>query len=1216
MRLTLPVLLTFFLLLPGTASAFNGHRAKQGPLTLDIGDIDLIEICDHPYDVRVSVTHSGNAPLDVQLRVAGLIDPWYAQGRQTQVIRLSPGESRELLFRVAVARGAYSALYPVHLVADFDYEGRANTARAVRIMETRLPAMASDTRTSRIIHVPTQGAVDLTQVNAQRVIWQVFGRDRQYQPVGWIGSADPSRASFAIRLVTRDTTRRSLDMHPAWSGGAGTIFAEYQVQLPSEKPICLSFANAIRDHRAEEPASDGVSFRVWINDQKVYERFTDSKIWVQGHVDLSQYAGQNITLMLESHPGPDQDTTCDSSYWARPVITAGTRPAPASPSDKHEQRTLALSCLGSAESARTRAYVFHLDSGLKVSVVPGASGLLDGVFAFGQQDTCVLFDGLKIAVEEHPLGTSDSLAVVRAVQTELLPRVNGVRVIHRVTQGKEAYDLTVDLIPDQSGLRARVTCPKHITDMAPGPFNQQAERVYWGHGYVVQNPKAFSVNYGGHSLSTSHVGMDFIQGLSLLCASDNPPDSFQVVPQQGLYALHTHMNATLTFVPSMQGAFDCATLYHRLYDKTASPGFANKAGRFVFDIWGGRYADNAHTMQKMIDYGLTDSLMTLHVWQRWGYDYRLPDIYPPDPKLGSLEDMNRMGEVCNPHKIPWGLHDNYIDFYPDANGYSYDHICFTQFGEPIKAWINTGRDAQSYRWRPDRILPFVKRNLKLIKTHIKPTHYFIDVFSSIDMFDFYDREGQFHSFLETRQHWGDTFRWIQDELGGAVTTSEAGDDQLTGWLDGADCQHLVLSDVPKEFNTTLQCEDWERTPWFDAVLHDRFSLHGVGYSSRYEGGRGRLLHGIESDDYISDEILLGHALMIDRQGFGRGAVRKYWLAQDFIRSIATDRIVSVEFADNNIHRQIVTWQSGAKVYVNRSTPSWSVQGKMLPEYGYYAIHGSIQSSIEEIDDVIVERSSTRDSFYVNGRGLPVTDRLEIEPRVEAIEYLGDNRLRMPIQWTCQESTAHPASVFVHFTSEKAARQDRIVFQADHTPAQLTSSWTGTLVTNAGRVIQIPQGRGSGQYDVLVGLWEAATGNRLALVGHNTPGRSILVGTLHVTEEDKRIVSVRFVPLPVKTTGNVRWNPTRQVVDFGVSQTAGAFRCVRKADHLIVTPLPDMASAKITLAIETITGSPQTVRRVESIDPNHVIRGSHPFEATANGIRFETRRTDFAYRIQF
>jgi len=76
-----------------------------------------------------------------------------------------------------------------------------------------------------------------------------------------------------------------------------------------------------------------------------------------------------------------------------------------------------------------------------------------------------------------------------------------------------------------------------------------------------------------------------------------------------------------------------------------------------------------------------------------------------------------------------------------------------------------------------------------------------------------------------------------------------------------------------------------------------------------------------TDDYISAEILEGHALMIDRPAFGRGAVRKYWLAQDFIRSIAMDAIENVEFAAGDPPRRARSSPG------NRAQKSMSIEAK-------------------------------------------------------------------------------------------------------------------------------------------------------------------------------------------------------------------------------------------------------------------------------------------------
>ncbi len=712
------------------------------------------------------------------------------------------------------------------------------------------------------------------------------------------------------------------------------------------------------------------------------------------------------------------------------------------------------------------------------------------------------------------------------------------------------------------------------------------------------------------------MGFDFDNGISLLTACDNPPDYLEVNPDQKIYALHTHLDAMMTFVPSTKGAFDCAGKYRPLFDKKPAAGLKNKAGRFVFDIWGGRYTEIAETMKQMIAYGLTDSLLTVHVWQRWGYDYRLPDIYPPMPSLGTIEDMQQIANVCAEAGIPWGLHDNYIDIYPDATDYSYNHICFTEHGEPIKAWLNEGRNAQSYRWRPDHIMPFIKRNLKLIKPNLKPTHYFIDVFTSLPCFDFYDRDGNFHSMLETRKCWGEAFAWIRDYLGdNAPTTSEAGHDQLIGYLDGSDCQHLQLSPVGKRFCIRLDCRDWERVPWFDAVLHDKFNLHGVGYSGRYQGGRERRNHGIESDDYISAEILEGHALMIDRPAFGRGAIRKYWLAQDFIRSIDLDNIENVEFADGDIHRQLITWKSGAEVYVNRGDKDWNVAGKVLPQYGYFAKNDQIESSTERINGIITEQSRGPSRFYFNARGYSQDAALAIRPTADRLEYLGNRKFRLIVNWDVKQAVPKDLQIFIHFNNPKSERPDKIAFQSGGNPAIGTSKWSGRVTTGENWTAQIPKTYGAGEYEITIGLWDPSTGRRYELLGDDDGSRCYHLGKLIAEGMDEKITNIRLIKHKPKKQLPPRWNVGRIPVDFGPVVTTGAFRCQLNKNAIVVTPLSGLEPFTITLRTDKLTGTKdKSATSVTAIDADDKNIRNVKFDAQNSQVRFQTRKNEFAYKI--
>ncbi|MBN1845862.1 MAG: hypothetical protein JW810_09280 [Sedimentisphaerales bacterium] len=1224
-----------------TCGAFNGHMVSEGPLKITIGDIQIPGEYDKPVAVPVTVQNQGDVTCRVRLRLVGLVDEWYAVGPAEIPLELPAGQTQNAEFRIAAGRGAFSALYPVHVYADFSDRTGDRTAHAVQIFASDFGQAASSADQAGgelpVLIVPAGGALSLTGPKGYRVAWCYFDKPWQVMGVGWQGSDSLSAANFNRQNITRGDTRYSLQMHPPWRGGAGTMYAEYHLRLPETGPVRLTFANAIRDHSASEPPSDGVTFRVWVLDgqrqEAIFERHTDSKTWLAGQADLSRFAGREIFLRLECHPGPRRDTTCDSAYWAEPTVTAGEPPPQLTPTQRENLRQRARQLIANNQSpAVTGDFIsddvtgkecfFPLDDGYTAVLIMGPNGLADSTLALGTGNKTVVFDGLNISIMNQKVGGGSSLITIQKIHTEKMESYHGIKITYRLRMSGEEFDLDVFISKYLTGLHLMLQCPKRITDFSLAPADQKAPRVYYGHGYCIEEPQVFRAGFGGHNLSTSHVGFDFEKGISLLMATTNTPDYLAVNPNEQIYTLHTHMDGRMTLVPSVKGAFDCAVRYRPLYDKQAAPDFTRKAGRFVFDIWGGRYAENAAIIKRMIAYGLTDTMVTLHVWQRWGYDYRLPDIYPPNPELGTLEDLLALGAVCDAQDIPWGLHDNYIDFYPDAADYSYDHICFTAEGEPVKAWYNQGRKAQSYRWRPDHIMPFVQRNLKLIKPDLDPSHYFIDVFTSIDIFDYYDREGRYHSFLETRWRWGEAFAWIRDYLGdNAVMTSEAGHDQLTGYLAGADCQHLRITERGGSFCLAVPCGDWQRVCWFDAVLHDRFSLHGVGYSGRYQGGRDRLGHGIISDDYLSDEILTGHALMTDRAALvehgGRDAVRKYYLAQDFIRSIAADTIREVRFVGDDIHRQRIAWSSGAVVQVNRGGDDWQLADRVLPPCGYYARNGPLESSIERRSGLIVEQARGPGRWYVNARGYHPDAALQVRPSAQEVEYLGGNRFRLLIDWQLGQTIPKDLPVFVHFTSERSDRPDRIAFQGDFRPSPPTSRWQGERVTTGSeRTYQVDPDYPADDYEIKVGFWDPADGRRYRLLGDDDGGRAYRLGRLIVRKSGREITGIELERYPETPLPPPRWNPRAEPVDFGAVKTSGACRVLVQGDSIWVHPLPQLEPFAVTLRLDVIRpGDRRAIQSVTAVDAAGESIRRLDFEQANRQITFTTAADEFAYRLQ-
>ncbi|NIA12447.1 MAG: hypothetical protein GWP08_00095 [Nitrospiraceae bacterium] len=1209
------------------AAAFDPPEDTAGPLTARLEVSDKITAIDTPVPVAVILRNNGDSPLEVTLGLR-VIDEWRlskpggapaCELTDGPVVVPAHGRARRV-YSATVGAGGHHAHYPIHATAAFDVDSRHYVAHPIAIVLAELPLAARvDTgMTWRPTPIAADSALSLFSSPMYRPVVQVFGEDPVALPVGWRGSAARTRAAVEKHhAASFPDARRSLSMHPPWFGGlAGTTTAEYGIRLPDVSPIRLRFATAIRRNTAQEPPSDGVTFRVRVAPfdtppgepgALLFERHSDAKTWQDAEVDLTPFAGQAIALKLEVHPGPNKDTTCDSAYWGDPVVSAGAPPTEPAPLSSEPINLGAITNEGQRYDVQLRL---------------GARGLLDGEVAFrGQDGENLSFRGFHVTVLGDALHETGIASVLNAVTHER-GKGGSVLVRHRFEGPFGGFELLGELRIDEGrALRARFTLENapapqpwrvaRIEDLATGAWSHTASRIYAGVGNVLVNPEAFSLHFDGHQLATSFVGFDFAGAPSMIQASDAPPTRLEVTPGPRIYSLHTAIDPTLTFIPT-RNVWRGVRVWRDINGLQPSSGVPNLAGRFVFDLWGGRYAPSAQNLRQAFRYGCTDAVVVWHNWQRWGYDYRLPDIYPPNPQYGTLGEFQSLVQVCKDHGVLFAPHDNYIDFYPDAEGYSYDHIAFRETGDPVWAWFNRGRDAQAFRWSGNAFRPFLERNLELIRTHIAPTAFFIDVWSSAGPYDAWTRDGAFVDRRSLRTYWGEAFAWIRDYLGGdAPQISESGHDQLIGYLDGAQANHLRVGDPPKDNEWMvwrIECEDAERIPWFDMAHHDRFVLHGAGYESRYRAGLDIDLHGIHSDDYIATEVLTGHPAMVARP-FSRAVVAKYWLLHGLMRELALKRIEDVEFHDGDIHRQHILWEGGGEVWVNRGPTDWEVEGHMLPEYGFYARAGATEAAVERKGTgvgraVVVEWSRSADGLYCNARTV-IRNALPVSVTPETIRYLGNREFEVDFKWDADEPLLADLMPFVHFVDDKGD----ILFQADHAPPIPTTQWDG-VVRSVGKG-KIPEDFKPGDtVGLRAGLWHPDAGVA-PLTGSLDDRSRLRLGTVTIDGEGDRIEGLTWTPPPAYVDPLLaRSNPEGTPINFGNVRTDGACRIATEGDTLLITPLPDSPTFDIRL-----TGPYASFTHAVALDEDGNELGTASLAKDGQDLVLRCERKAFVYRLE-
>jgi len=1029
-----------------------------------------------------------------------------------------------------------------------------------------------------------------------------------------------SGATFAAGSAMRGGVNMAgFNCHPPYRDGlgGGVVWRQYFLELPKIKPLTLSFATAIRDHAPPaESGSDGVDFRVLVGKPgeegtELFARFSDSKEWQPAEVDLSEYAGQRIVLKLVAGPGPKGNTNCDSAYWGAPAIRAGRPPVPTKEQDWTDRTAKAIRLARAAASGTKIIGAYPLNGrcgAFGAGVAMGRQGLVDGVIAFANHERAVAFRGFTIAIDGEEVGSANSS--VRCRDTDVEFTRGRLTILHELDTADGMVVARARFSTEQGALRLAFDMPgakrslrgtPRFSTLALGGADAELFRVYLGFGNVVEKPNAFRARASGFVLSTRHIGTDFANGMSLLQASDVYPSAAVCQPQTNTFSLQVPHDATFTFIPSADGAFAAARHYRDVNGFRPAKGHANLLGRMCLDQWGGDYGMAARDLERAAKYGLNHSIFVKHSWQRWGYDYRLPDIYPP---RGGLESFLAMRDACRDSGILFAPHDNYIDFYPDADGYSYDHIIFNGDGSPQRAWFNKGRKAQSYRWLPHAFMPWLERNMRLLQRGAAPTGLFIDVFTAMPPIDYYDRAGRFYTRNRTAREWAKAFDRSRDILGsGAPMLSEAGTDALIGSLDGAQSDHYSAD----RWGATGVAAD--RTPWHDMASHGSFVLLAGGLGSRY--GNKDPKHTYGTDDYLTNTVMGGRNPMSDGP-FSRRAVMTYWLLHDLCDDLARSSFDSHAFGES-VRQQQTTFGDGSRVWANRGEPAWDVAGHRLPEYGFYAKSPKAEAGIVEIDGQRAAFAKTDGVLFVDARPPYRSGRLRpATTRVLKGEYLGDGKFRVRVEWQAIEPLEEGLKAFVHVVHAESDHGERIVHYGD-------INFDGAAMTQMGTYeatidVIIPPDSVGGEYTLRYGLYNPGKGGyRVTPAGNIGHGSRARGGKLKVDIADGKITGGSYMP-EGEWDHMADLNTKLAMIDFGPIVTNGAFRLLHPTDgEWLLIPLPGSISfeARLDLAKLGRTASRATVSRIDPL----IQTAAEPVAELRNGILgFKADGGSFAYRI--
>jgi len=997
------------------------------------GKLGCVEIdASKPLEIPVVVSNATDAAVKGVLSV-WMNDDWTVGGVRREEIGLSvaPGKARRVVRTAAAGARVLPALYPIHALFSAQ-SGASPHAIAIVQAETGNRAFAALPAPDR--SVLTSGAYRLDSHFACRVSAVVGGKEVKY--------ADPDKndpewgghfyrtGSFGYTGIPGDR-RCGFACHPPYKKGHGDVFCDFDFTIAAGNTCVVRFSNALQVTAKGGNPGDGVRMRVLVREEgaadfrEVFSReISECGKWIDGSADISSCAGKRVTLRLAVDSGARGNTGYDGCAWGDPTIEVGMPLEPRSESEwarmEREAEAKAVRAIkrGTSDAAAGEYILSGDGESCGAGFVPGVGGLIDGVIAFSDGRSSVAYRGFECEVDGEKM---HSLAGREFLRCD-------------ISAEKCALVISWKAAGTSNGQR-------RFTRLAVGPANRRVERMYGGFGWVFENPVNIRMDASGFNLSTRHAGADYEGGLSVVQALDVPPVAFVVDSKRRISSLVGKNDSVFRFIPSSRGAFAAAKRFAAISGYRASPGYGRLCGKTCIDNWSSDCAGAAKGLSILAKYGLGGSLYVHHNWQRWGYDYRLPDIYPPRDDSAAFLSLaakaKSLGFIFAPH-------DNYVDFYPDADEYSYDSLCFNADGTPLKAWYNPSRRAQSYRWLPQAIHPFVRRNMALMRDGFGPDGLFIDVFTASMPRDCIDREGRFYSAECNAVEWRKAFDECREALGrrDAIMVSEAGHDLLIGHIDAGEADHFM----PERLASSNQYSACERVPWHDVASHNKMILLGGGLGGRYsqynwtDKGDNEL-HGYGSDDYFCTTVIGGRSPMTGLDM--RIGVRTHWLLGDICPALAAGSFDGFRFVDG-IKRQHASFSTG-EVWVNRSGSPWKAPcGCTLPTYGFFAKTKDAEAGVVERDGIRCAFSKRSGCWFVDARRRPgPAAPSPYTVSVSGCDKLGPGNLRIRLEWRLSAPIPSDQRPFVHWVG----KDGKIAFQSsiDGFPPEVRAKvgvWTG------------------------------------------------------------------------------------------------------------------------------------------------------------------------------
>jgi hypothetical protein len=1060
------------------------------------------------------------------------------------------------------------------------------------------------------------GRTLLADLGTYRVGWQSYDQPEHFMPPGWVGHfTEDSGISYLPGQFILD--RECFLMHSPWHVPPGRTWVDYPVKLPDLKPVSLTFGITMSPYAMEPGHSTGVTFSAAVitggQVKPLFHEHCATAAWKDFNFDLSDYAGQTVTLRLAVEPGPDHSPSFAFSYWGDAAITAGAGGESAA---ALVQRLTSTKAAKATDGASLTALANRPEGGVAPPVFDvGGKNRVEA----GDGEVRFIYDGPDANIVYHwkpASGTLDDITV----------QVDGGRVLHPASGGgifvAQLGGKSQMLASGGGGSQPRIDGLR-ASSLWMYPRHSGGLRAKWTFGiagkaltvavasdqYIVWS---FSLgNLTGAPLRRT-VNVPYLDGTFSWLAADGLyfgrwldwTKSHGSVCQQGESTYRTKTNGQRVDLAE-EGYLAVSPSIDEVLPNLPNPQspFIKTLGdRIMLDVWrhhAGTYHGDAENLRDLKASGVDHVAIIDHDWQRFGYDCKLPDHYPANSHYGTEADLAEFGQVAKDNGYLFSLHENYIDLYPDAPSYDPTARVINSDGSPSLAWYNPGTKVQSFGLKCTRALEYASHNSPEIHRRYGTTAAYLDVHTAVPPWHELDCDAaEPLAAMEINKVIHDTelFAFERKTHGGPLFGEGCWQFYWAGRQDGVEAQ-------------VAGGEDHDPYLDFDLLkLHPQMVNHGMGYYERWYRAGYNHRPGVDSyapeqiDKYRAMEVAYGHAGFVgsDQTDNLQWVAKEHHLMHAVQALYGTAKVSDVRYevagqmvragvalAVGQRRRQQITYDSGLKVWVNWSPEPWNVAGHILPQWGWWAEGPDTKVGSDLRDGKFADWAETPEYLFADARtsfNMPYLHGAKnIEPKLKSFKDLGGGQIEVVYEWRVGEKLDRNLSAFVHGILVKPDNDGDIVFQGDYRPDPTTDAWQpGQTVVSGPQTLTVPAQ--ADQYDLVIGLYDEQ--GRVPLSGAAIGGDRVLLGRLKVTKDGEQVKAVTLVPAaefyktPATADFKAHTNPAGTWIEFGPLATDGSVKVERGQRRLTVIPYPREAAVKVSLDLAKLSAGQADLLRVK------------------------------------